>query len=67
MAGSRHTMARSCVEGALTLVPSDRRTTKASARGLPDRSTLAVTSVDPRRLEGETDKTWADLAAAIGV
>lgn len=32
-----------------------------------DHSSLAVTSVYLRRLEGETDRTWADVAAAIGV
>jgi integrase/recombinase XerC len=32
-----------------------------------DHSSLAVTSVCLRRLEGETDPTWPDVAAAIGV
>jgi integrase/recombinase XerC len=32
-----------------------------------DHSSLAVTSVYLRRLEGETDRTWPDVAAAIGV
>ena len=32
-----------------------------------DHSSLAVTSVYLRRLEGETDGTWWDVAAAIGV
>jgi site-specific recombinase XerD len=32
-----------------------------------DHSSLAVTSVYLRRLEGETDRAWADVAAAIGV
>lgn len=32
-----------------------------------DHSSLAVTTVYLRRLEGETDRTWADVAAAIGV
>jgi integrase/recombinase XerC len=32
-----------------------------------DHSSLAVTSVYLRRLEGETDVTWPDVAAAIGV
>ncbi len=32
-----------------------------------DHSSLAVTSVYLRRLEGETDRTWADVAAAIGL
>ena len=32
-----------------------------------DHSSLAVTSVYLRRLEGETDRTWVDVAAAIGV
>ena len=32
-----------------------------------DHSSLAVTSVYLRRLEGEADRTWADVAAAIGV
>jgi integrase/recombinase XerC len=31
-----------------------------------DHSSLAVTSVYLRRLEGETDRTWPDVAAAIG-
>lgn len=32
-----------------------------------DHSSLAVTSVYLRRLEGETDEAWVDVAAAIGV
>jgi integrase len=32
-----------------------------------DHSSLAVTSIYLRRLEGETDRAWADVAAAIGV
>jgi len=32
-----------------------------------DHSSLAVTSVYLRRLEGETDLTWSDVAMAIGV
>jgi site-specific recombinase XerD len=32
-----------------------------------DHSSLAVTSVYLRRLEGESDRTWPDVAAAIGV
>ena len=32
-----------------------------------DHSSLAVTSVYLRRLEGEADRTWLDVAAAIGV
>jgi len=32
-----------------------------------DHSSLAVTSVYRRRLEGIEDRTWADVAAAIGV
>src|SRR5664279_1379996 len=32
-----------------------------------DHSSLAVTSVYLRRLEGETDRTWPDVAAAIGL
>ena len=32
-----------------------------------DHSSLAVTSVYLRRLEGETDRTWPDVASAIGV
>ena len=32
-----------------------------------DHSSLAVTSVYLRRLEGDTDKTWPDVAVAIGV
>jgi integrase/recombinase XerC len=32
-----------------------------------DHSSLAVTSVYLRRLEGEADRTWPDVAAAIGV
>ena len=32
-----------------------------------DHSSLAVTSVYLRRLEGEADRTWADVAVAIGV
>jgi integrase/recombinase XerC len=32
-----------------------------------DHSSLAVTSVYLRRLEGETDRTWPDVAMAIGV
>lgn len=32
-----------------------------------DHSSLAVTKVYLRRLEGETDRAWADVAAAIGV
>jgi integrase len=32
-----------------------------------DHSSLAVTSVYLRRLEGETDSTWPEVAFAIGV
>ena len=32
-----------------------------------DHSSLAVTTVYLRRLEGETDRTWPDVAAAIGI
>jgi integrase len=32
-----------------------------------DHSSLAVTTVYLRRLEGETDRTWPDVAMAIGV
>ena len=32
-----------------------------------DHSSLAVTSIYLRRLEGETDHTWPDVAAAIGL
>jgi integrase len=32
-----------------------------------DRSSLAVTTVYLRRLEGEQDKSWARVAEAIGV
>lgn len=32
-----------------------------------DHSSLAVTSVYLRRLEGELDESWADVALAIGV
>jgi hypothetical protein len=32
-----------------------------------DHSSLAVTSVYLRRLEGESDATWPDVAFAIGV
>jgi hypothetical protein len=32
-----------------------------------DHSSLAVTTVYLRRLEGETDRTWRDVAQAIGV
>jgi integrase len=32
-----------------------------------DHSSLAVTSIYLRRLEGETDRTWPDVAMAIGV
>jgi integrase len=32
-----------------------------------DHSSLAVTSVYLRRLEGETDATWPDVAFAIGL
>jgi len=32
-----------------------------------DHSSLAVTSVYLRRLEGEADRTWPDVAAAIGL
>ena len=32
-----------------------------------DHSSLAVTSVYLRRLEGEVDRTWSDVATAIGV
>jgi len=32
-----------------------------------DHSSLAVTTVYLRRLEGETDRTWPDVAVAIGV
>lgn len=32
-----------------------------------DHSSLAVTTVYLRRLEGETDRSWAQVAAAIGV
>lgn len=32
-----------------------------------DHSSLAVTTVYLRRLEGETDRTWPDIAVAIGV
>ena len=31
-----------------------------------DHSSLAVTTVYLRRLEGETDRTWRDVAIAIG-
>ena len=31
-----------------------------------DHSSLAVTTVYLRRLEGETDRTWRDVAVAIG-
>ncbi len=33
----------------------------------PDHSSLAVTTVYLRRLEGEADRTWGQVAAAIGV
>ena len=33
----------------------------------PDHSSLAVTSIYLRRLEGEADRTWGQVAAAIGV
>ena len=32
-----------------------------------DHSSLAVTTIYLRRLEGETDRTWPDVAAAIGL
>jgi hypothetical protein len=32
-----------------------------------DHSSLAVTTVYLRRLEGVEDRAWADVAAAIGV
>ena len=32
-----------------------------------DHSSLAVTTVYLRRLEGQTDRTWPDVALAIGV
>ena len=32
-----------------------------------DHSSLAVTTVYLRRLEGEADRTWPDVAIAIGV
>jgi len=32
-----------------------------------DHSSLAVTSVYLRRLEGEVDRTWPDVALAIGL
>jgi len=32
-----------------------------------DHSSLAVTTVYLRRLEGETDRTWPDVAVAIGL
>lgn len=32
-----------------------------------DHSSLAVTSVYPRRLEGERDRSWAKVAEAIGL
>jgi integrase len=32
-----------------------------------DHSSLAVTTVYLRRLEGETDRTWPDVAVAIGI
>jgi integrase len=32
-----------------------------------DHSSLAVTSVYLRRLEGETDRTWPEVAIAIGL
>jgi integrase len=35
--------------------------------GFLDHSSLAVTSVYLRRLEGETDRTWPDVAIAIGL
>jgi integrase/recombinase XerC len=35
--------------------------------GFLDHSSLAVTSVYLRRLEGDTDGTWPDVAAAIGL
>jgi hypothetical protein len=36
-------------------------------RGFLDHSSLAVTTVYLRRLEGETDKSWSKVAEAIGV
>jgi hypothetical protein len=36
-------------------------------RWLADHSSLAVTTVYLRRLEGEADRTWPDVAVAIGV
>ena len=36
-------------------------------RAFLDHSSLAVTTVYLRRLEGETDRTWPDVAVAIGV
>jgi hypothetical protein len=39
---------------------------KMSVRFL-DHSSLAVTTVYLRRLEGEQDKSWAKVAEAIGV
>ena len=42
---------------------ADRR---VPAPGGPD-SSLAVTTVYLRRLEGVEDRAWADVAAAIGV
>jgi integrase/recombinase XerC len=35
--------------------------------GFLDHSSLAVTSIYLRRLEGETDRTWPDVAVAIGL
>ncbi len=46
-----------------------RRDTGASIEAISsflDHSSLAVTCVYLRRLEGETDRTWPDVAVAIG-
>ena len=38
-----------------------------AVRSFLDHSSLAVTSIYLRRLEGEADRTWPDVAVAIGV
>lgn len=55
---------------AATLFCSSRRDAGSSIEAVSaflDHSSLAVTSVYLRRLEGETDRTWPEVAVAIGV
>jgi integrase len=47
--------------------PSRCRGVDRGGQSFLDHSSLAVTTVYLRRLEGETDRTWPDVAVAIGV